>query len=81
VVRDPKAAKKPYSPPSFHILDADAAKAELEATGASSDVNGRRILSVLNQPRDGKPSPGAVRLEELIAVSAIANAARMAQRP
>lgn len=57
MVRDPKAAKKPYSPPSFQILDASAAKAELEAAGASNDVNGRRILSVLNQPRDGEPSP------------------------
>jgi hypothetical protein len=57
VVRDPKAAKKPYSPPAFQILDAGAARAELEAAGASNDVNGRQILSVVNQPRDEKPSP------------------------
>ena len=33
------------------------AKAELEATGAPDDTNVRQILSVLNRPRDGKPSP------------------------
>jgi hypothetical protein len=57
VVRDPKAAKKPYSAPAFQVLDAGAAKAELEATGASNDANARQLLSVLNQTRDGKPSP------------------------
>jgi hypothetical protein len=56
VVRDPKAAKKPYSPPSFQILDAGAAKAELEAIGASSDENARQILTVLNQQQVEKPS-------------------------
>ena len=56
MVRDPKAAKKPYSAPSFQILDASAAKAELETTGESDDVNVRRMLSTLKQPRDGKPS-------------------------
>jgi hypothetical protein len=57
VDRDLKVAKKPYSPPSFQVLDASAAKAELEATGTSDDANARQMLSVLNQPRDGKPSP------------------------
>jgi hypothetical protein len=57
VVWDPKAAKKPYRAPAFQILDAGAAKAELEATGAMNDANARQILSVLNQKRDGKPSP------------------------
>ena len=57
MVRDPKAAKKTYSPPSFQILDASAAKAELEATAESDDLNVRQMLSILKQPRDGKPSP------------------------
>jgi hypothetical protein len=57
VDREPKVAKKPYSAPAFQVLDADAAKAELEATGPSNDVNVRQMLSVLNQPGDRKPSP------------------------
>ena len=57
MVRDPKAAKKPYSAPAFQVLDASAAKAELEATGAMNDANARQMLSVLNQKLDGKPSP------------------------
>jgi hypothetical protein len=57
VVRDLKAAKKPYSAPSFQVLDANAAKAELEASEALNDENARQMLSVLNQPRAGKPSP------------------------
>ena len=55
--RDLKVAKKSYSAPSFKVLDASAAKAELDATGQLSDENARQMLSVLNQPRDGKPSP------------------------
>ena len=57
VDRDLKVAKKSYSAPSFRVLDASAAKAELDATGQLSDENARQMLSVLNQPRDGKPSP------------------------
>jgi hypothetical protein len=55
--QDLKVAKKPYNAPSFQVLDAATAKAELEATGALNDTNTRQMLSVLNQPRDGKPSP------------------------
>ena len=55
--RDLKVAKKPYSAPSFRVLDASAAKAVLDATGQLNDENVRQMLSVLNQPRDGKPSP------------------------
>ena len=57
VDRDLKVAKKPYNAPSFKVLDASAAKAELDATGQLSDDNARQMLSVLNQPRNGKPSP------------------------
>jgi hypothetical protein len=56
VDRDLKVAKRPYSAPSFKVLDASAAKAELDATGPLSDENSRQMLSVLNQPRDEKPS-------------------------
>jgi hypothetical protein len=55
--QDLKIAKKPYSAPSFQVLDAATAKAELEATGTLNDTNTRQMLAVLNQPRDGKPSP------------------------
>ncbi len=55
--RDLNVAKKPYSAPSFQVLDAGAAKAELEATGTPDDENARQMLSVLNRPRDGKPTP------------------------
>jgi hypothetical protein len=51
------AAKKAYSAPSFKILNASSARAELEAGGASDDANVRQMLSVLNQPRDAKPAP------------------------
>jgi hypothetical protein len=57
VDRDLKVTKKPYNAPSFKVLDASAAKAELEATGPLNDENARQMLSALNQPRDGKPSP------------------------
>jgi hypothetical protein len=57
VDRDLKVAKKPYKAPSFQVVDAGAAKAELEASGPLNDENARKMLSVLNKPRDGKPSP------------------------
>jgi hypothetical protein len=57
VDRDLKVAKKPYSAPSFQVLDAGAAKAKLEATGTPDDENARQMLSVLNQPLDREPSP------------------------
>ena len=54
--RDLKVAKKPYSAPSFQVLDAGVAKAELEAPGTPDDENAREMLSVLNRSRDGKPT-------------------------
>ena len=53
--RNLKVARKPYSAPSFQVLDTGAAKAELQAT-VTPDENARRMLSALNRPRDGKPS-------------------------
>jgi hypothetical protein len=57
VDRDLKVAKKPYSAPAFQVLDAGAAKAELEAPASSDDANVRQMLSVLKRPSDGKPAP------------------------
>jgi hypothetical protein len=57
VDRDLKVAKKDYSAPSFQVLDAGAAKVELEATGTPDDENARQMLSVLNRWCDGKPTP------------------------
>lgn len=57
MVRDLKPAKTPYRPPSFEVVDAGAAKAELEALGALQDDNARQMLSVANQQLDGKTSP------------------------
>jgi hypothetical protein len=57
VVQDLKVAKKPYNAPSFQVLDAGAAKAELEAAEESNDADTRQMLAVLNQPNDGKPAP------------------------
>ena len=51
-----KIAKKPYSAPSFQILDAGAAKTELEGTGISNDGNARQMLSVLKHQLEGKLS-------------------------
>jgi hypothetical protein len=66
VARDRKSAKKLYRAPSFQILEAGAAKAELEATGAVSDVNARRMLSILNRDGDAKPAPAPSTLLSLV---------------
>lgn len=57
MVQDLKVAKKPYNAPSFQVLDADAAKAELKAGGESNDAGTQQMLAVLNQPPDEKPAP------------------------
>jgi hypothetical protein len=49
VVQELKAAKKPYSAPAFHILDAAAATVELEAASVAQDANARQMLSVINR--------------------------------
>ncbi len=54
MVRDLKAAKKPYAAPSFEVLDAATAKLELEATGASPDVNAGRMWSAIQKQLDKK---------------------------
>ena len=47
--RDPKATKKPFSPPSFKVLDARDAKAELKARGDRKDANVPKMLSLIDQ--------------------------------
>ncbi|MGH9547055.1 MAG: hypothetical protein ACRD23_17760 [Terriglobales bacterium] len=54
MVRDLKAAKKPYAPPSFEVLDAAAAKLELEVTGVSPDANTRHMWSAITKQLDRK---------------------------
>jgi len=56
VVRDAKAAKRPYSPPSFQLVDASTAKAELKAKGASKDVKVREMLSLIDKQLEEKGS-------------------------
>ena len=56
VVRDPKAVKKPYVAPSFHIHVATTAKAALEAEGASKDPHVEERPVLINQRLDEKSS-------------------------
>jgi hypothetical protein len=66
VVRDPKTAKKPYRAPSFELVDAITAKAELEEKGITQEA--RNMLPLIDQsldrrtpahrfPRPRKPRP------------------------
>ena len=43
--RKPKASKKPYCAPSARMLDANAARAELEAKGMPEDPGAEKMLS------------------------------------
>ena len=47
--RRPKAAKKPYSPPSHVVLDASAAKAKLKVNGDPKDPNTQKMLSFVDE--------------------------------
>jgi len=49
--RDPKAAKKPYSAPSFRMLDANTAKAALGTKAVSGDVGARAMLKSNSKSR------------------------------
>jgi hypothetical protein len=57
MVRDRKQAKKPYSAPSFQMLNATAAKAELEAKGEPKDKNVQHMLALMNDPSDSRLQP------------------------
>lgn len=56
-----KAAKRPYRPPSFQVIDAVTAKAKLEAKGAPQDPQVRQMLAQIDKQLDEKaltlPSP------------------------
>ena len=55
MARDVKPAKRPYTAPAFQVLDATAAKAELEAKGESKDENVQRMFSLIDkQPKKKK---------------------------
>jgi hypothetical protein len=47
----PKAAKKPYSAPSFRRLDANSAKVALETTAAPKDAGARAMLNSINNSK------------------------------
>lgn len=44
----PRAVKKPYSSPSFVVLDAGAAKAKLKADGNPKDAMTLKMLSSID---------------------------------
>jgi hypothetical protein len=56
VVRNPKAAKRPYAAPSFEVVDADTAKAELKANGESRDTDVQEMMSAIDRQLDGRTS-------------------------
>jgi hypothetical protein len=51
--RKPKAAKKPYSVPSFRQLDTNTAKAALETKAAPGDVGARAMLNSISNSKAG----------------------------
>ena len=57
-----KAAKKPYSSPSFNMLDAQAAQAELEAKGDPKEANIRKMLSAATERLKDKTKAPAVKV-------------------
>ena len=56
MARKSKAAKTRYASPSFKVLDAEAAKAELKAKGRADDPNVQRMLSVIDEKLKTKGS-------------------------
>jgi hypothetical protein len=61
VVQDLKAARKPYSVPTFEVLDPSSAQLKLAIVEASKDGSAREMLSVikkqLEKQKSVKPSP------------------------
>jgi hypothetical protein len=47
----PKAAKKPYSAPSFRGLDANTAKEALETKSVPGDVGARAMLNSISNSK------------------------------
>ena len=54
--RKSKAAKKPYDAPSFRMLDARSAQAELKAKGDPKDANVHKMRSLMDQQLN-RPKP------------------------
>ena len=50
----PKIHKKAYTLPTFRRLDAEAAKAELQAKGESDDPRVQKILRAIDQTLSAK---------------------------
>jgi hypothetical protein len=49
MARDVKPAKRPYTAPAFQVLDASAAKAELEAKGRPKDEKVQQMFSLIDE--------------------------------
>jgi hypothetical protein len=54
--RKPKIAKESYSPPSLVVLDANAAKAKLQANGNPKDPKTKKMLSLIEEQPNTLPS-------------------------
>jgi hypothetical protein len=57
----PKIHKKPYTLPTFRRLDAEAAKAELQAKVESDDPRVQKILRAIDQTLSAKKNPESSR--------------------
>jgi hypothetical protein len=61
VVQDLKPARKPYSAPTFEVLDLSSAQAKLAIVETSNDGNAREMLAVikkqLEKQKSVEPSP------------------------
>ena len=49
-----KPPKRFYSPPSFEMIDANVAKAELKRRGDPKDANIRQMFSLIDEQRKKK---------------------------
>ena len=54
MARELKLAKRPYTPPSFEVLDATAAKAELKTRGEPKNATVRQMFSLIDGQRKKK---------------------------
>jgi hypothetical protein len=49
MARNLKPAKRPYGPPSFEVLDANAAKAKLKAMGDPKEATTQKMSSLIDE--------------------------------
>ena len=54
MARELKPSQKPYSPPSFEMLNASAARAEPKARGEPKDATVRQMISLIDGQRKKK---------------------------